>query len=141
MVEHYLKNVDDSYDSLNPEDKLSEFVKLFKDAKARYDSDLEMERDLDVQTQDILHMIELTDTRKPHVYAESFKKIREIRQERRKCKAEIEMLTPLINYSNAHAMEIKNLERVLGDVRKAKELIARRGFSPRNEDIGQIFWE
>ena len=81
-------------------------------------------------TQDILHDIELRE-HTYHEYAALSKDLRITRQNRRKAKDTIAASAPVIDWINKHRQTIKELEQLLGEVRKAERYAEGRIYTPR----------
>lgn len=73
---------------------------------------------LDAETQDLLHLAELTQLSASKGY-DLYKEIQKVRQERRKVKDQLEMLEPIkeINSYVGKPAE-KNINKMIGEVRK-----------------------
>lgn len=75
--------------------------------------------DYDRALSDLEHELELGN-RRYHEKAKIANRITEIRQERRQAKYTIEQVTPIAEWADKNQKVIKELERLLGEVRKAE---------------------
>ena len=95
------------------------------------------EQEMNKQTQDILHSIELEN----HTYnelARMAKKLREIRQRRREAKDKRLSADLVSDWYGDNIQFIKSLERLLGDVRKAEKKIENRIYVNRTSVMEEI---
>ena len=79
-----------------------------------------MENDMDRQTQDILHNIELNENSQYDYICQGFT-LRDIRRKRRKAKNTKESTALICNWMKENRKVINDLERLLGDVRKQEK--------------------
>lgn len=91
----------------------------------------------DKETQDLLHLIELTTFNASKGYQLS-KELQKVRNKRRLLKDENELLEPLMNVINKYKNVENELNRCLGDVRKIKKRHEVRTYKMRvrDESIG-----
>ena len=75
--------------------------------------------DYDRALSDLEHELELGN-RRYHEKAKIAGRIEEIRKERRQAKYTVEQVTPIAEWADKNQKIIKELERLLGDVRKAE---------------------
>ena len=88
------------------------------------------ENDMDRQTQDILHNIELNENSQYDYICQGFT-LRDIRQKRRKAKDMKEATAPICNWMKENRKVINDLERLLGDVRKQEKQAQNRSYTNR----------
>lgn len=122
------------FDSLMPEEKLKDFLGFARDVITRYEADVRRQSDLEQETQDLLHYVELSDDMNACVGNKMYQKIREIRRERRACKNEIDLLKPLYDYL-ADKTVINQLAAIQGKCRTSKEAINQRAYTLRTDVI------
>ena len=127
-VLHY--NID--YDSTKPEETIRNFVGDIREMIARYDGDKARLIEIEAELQDLLHYIEIANFKRVTDGYKLYRKIAELRRERRACKNEIDLLWPIYEYF--HATEVLNrLTTVQGNVSKAKEAIDQRVYGVRTD--------
>lgn len=122
------------YDSLKPEETLKEFLKFARSVISRYEDDQKLQADLEQETQDLLHYMELSDNMNACMGNEMYKKMREIRRQRRDCKHEIELLKPLYDYLSDQTV-IQQLSKIQGQCRTSKDAIALRSYTLRTDVV------
>lgn len=127
-VLHY--NVD--YDSMKPEETIRNFVGDIRGMITRYDGDKARLIEIEAELQDLMHYVEISSYKRVADGYKLYRKIAELRRERRACKNEIDLLWPIYEYF--HATEVLNrLTTVQGNVSKAKEAIDQRVYGVRTD--------
>lgn len=117
---------------------LEEFLTFVRSTEELYRIATEDELRADQETQDILHSMELED----HTFNEIGKlgkKLIEVRQRRRVAKDTEMMEGPVVTWAEKNRATLKELERLLGEVRKQEKKNEVRIYSPRTtvlEDSG-----
>ena len=120
-------------------EKLSDFLKFVRDCKTELKLYSEYVDTEDKKTQDILHKIELN-TLKRDEKTKIVTKLAEVRRTRREFKDRIEAIDDICKYFEdpAHLSMIRDLEQILGKVRKIEERQGNKIYVPRvlteNED-------
>ena len=120
-----------------PAQRLSEFLQFARDVKARYENDQLLMDQYNDETNDMLHYIELLDLNAASGYR-AYKRLSEIRRERRICKEEMEILQPLYDFFNQSNATIDEMQRILGICRKTSELIENRVYTARTKVIDDV---
>lgn len=120
------------YDSLKPEETLKSFLSFARSVIARYEENQRLQTDLEQETQDLLHYMELSNDMNACMGNEMYKKMREIRRQRRDCKHEIELLKPLYDYLSDQTI-IHQLSKIQGQCRTSKDAIALRSYTLRTD--------
>ena len=113
-------------------EQLSDFLKFIRDCntdKKLYTEYVETE---DKKTQDILHKIELN-TLKRDEKTKIVTKLQDIRRTRREFKDRIEVIDDICKYFEdpAHISMIRDLEQILGKIRKIEERQGNKIYVPR----------
>ena len=121
------------FDSMNPEQTLSEFLKYIRQIKDQKSFLFNRLNELNNASSDLLHYAELHEDLGVVQSYDVYKKLREIRRDRRICKNEIELLTPVWQWVEESDGAIHKLERVLGEVRKNKTDISQRSYIMRTD--------
>lgn len=111
-------------------EQLTNILKDLKQVKNDYQYSYDKVGEMDLLTQDYLHMLEIV----PFSEDEMFKiatQLKNTRLERRKHKDNVELLKPLVDCLEKHNRTIKDLEQVLGQMRKIEETQENRIYTPR----------
>lgn len=116
---------------------IESFLNFLREAQREYNIAAEDEKSANGATQDILHSIELGE-HKYHEYARLSKALREVRQERRRAKDIEQQIQPVQEWAAENAKAIKNLEQVLGAVRKAERSMQERHYISRTDIVQKI---
>ena len=120
----------EEFDSLLPEENLKSFLSFARNVISRYEDNQKLQSDLEAETQDLLHYVELSENMNACMGNAMYKKMREIRRKRRACKNEIDLLKPLYDYLCDKRM-INDLSQIQGKCRSAKEVISQRKYTLR----------
>ncbi len=98
--------------------------------------------DYDRALSDLEHELELGN-RRYHEKAKIANRITEIRKERRQAKYTVEQVTPIADWADKNQKIIKELERLLGDVRKAEARTdpEKLFYNYRTDVVQQLFDE
>ena len=88
------------------------------------------EQEANDATQDILHWFELYNFRGIEAVKVAHK-LREIRHQRREAKDVAWLTSPVVDWIQRHRAEIKELERLLGEVRKRERRTENRIYTPK----------
>ena len=125
------------YDSTHPEETIRKFVSSIKEMVSRYENDKIRIFELEAQEEDLKHSMEILPNQKVSDGYKLYKKMREIRKERRACKNEIDLLQPVYEYF--HATEVLNkLSHVQGQCAIAREAIDGRVYSVRTDILDEL---
>lgn len=110
---------------------IEDFLKFLREAEEKFNMAQDEETELNNQTQDILHFLEL-EKHPYHEYAKLAKKLKTVREERRKVKDYIQETGPIMTWLENNRQTIKNLEQLLGTVRKAEKSTVNRIYIPKS---------
>lgn len=124
-----------NFDSLDPVGQLQTFMAFAKDVITRYEENQRLWEETDKQTQDILHFIELSPNMNAVQGYHAYKKLADVRRNRRLYKSEIDLLQPLYEYLTNNMSVINQLTMIQGKCRTNKETIQMRSYSMRTEVI------
>lgn len=124
----------EEFDSLHPEEKLREFLGFARDVISRYEENVRLQTELETETQDLLHYVELSDNMDACKGNKMYKKVREVRRKRRACKNEIDLLKPLYEYLSDKTI-INQLSQIQGKCKTSKEVISQRQYTLRTDVI------
>ena len=123
--------------TLKPSTPLSDFLSFLRDVAEKYRIAEAEQQETEAETQDILHDLELNQ----HDYYETAqlaKDLREIRKKRRVAKNTIETLTPIVQYVDANRDHVRDIEKLLGEVRRVEGRVSNRAYMPRVRDFQKI---
>ncbi len=108
------------------------FLDFLRDSVTQLNIANAVDAEMNDRTQDILHQLELQD-HTYHEYAALSKELKQVRQERRCAKDDINALSPIVEWIEANRTFVKGLEQLLGNVRKAERSTENRIYTPRRE--------
>lgn len=128
------RNIEE-YDQTNALETICEFSHFLRDVVSRYEANERIRVECEQKSNDLLHLIELHDDMNASDGYKAYKKLAEVRRERRVCKNENELLAPLYAFIQQNPKAINELAAVLGRCRAAKEAIDRRVYSARTDII------
>ena len=125
---HY--NVD--YDSTKPEETIRNFVSDIRGMVSKFEWNRNRISEIETELVDLEHYIEIASYKTvPNGY-KLYRKLAELRRERRACKNENDLLQPIYEYF--HATEVLNrLSTVQGECAKAKNAIDGRCYLVRTD--------
>lgn len=108
------------------------FLAFLREASVQVQQAAEKEREADIQTQDILHRLELYED-DYHETARLAKLLKQVRQNRRRAKEAYERAKPVADWGQDNKAAVKSLERLLGLVRKAENIQQNRQWMPKTD--------
>ena len=118
------------------EDKPSEHIKNFLDyirlCNEEYSLNDSVVQEMDRQTQNILHKIELEKI-SYHEHARLNKELAEVRKHRRKAKDKVIVFKPIAEYAESNKNFLNSLSQLLGVVRKEEKRLENRTYFPKSE--------
>lgn len=117
--------------------KLDEFLSFLRECNQEHEAASAAEAELNDQTQDLLHCLELNDN-KYHELARISKALAAVRQGRREAKDKETILEPITEWIQQNGRVIKELERLLGAVRKAERGTEGRIYAPRTDIVDKV---
>lgn len=106
------------------------FLNYLRDTEQQLKMAEQTEQEANDATQDILHWFELYDFRGIEA-VKTAHKLREIRHQRREAKDTEWLTSPVVDWIQRHRSEIKELERLLGEVRKRERRTGNRIYTPK----------
>lgn len=118
-------------------ENVADFLGFLRQAQEDYNIAKSMDSDMEKETQDILHRIELGENTY-HEYAKLSRGLKEVRQKRREAKDKWTQLEPIVNWAAEHEETIKSIEKLLGEVRKIERFEENRYYIPKTEIVSQI---
>lgn len=124
------------YDTTNPEDTIRCFVDNVRGMIARYDGNKARIVEIEAELTDLEHYMEIGKFKKVTDGYRMYRKLAELRRERRACKNENDLLWPI--YEHFHATEVLNrLSTVQGEVAKVKSAIDARYYQIRTDALDE----
>lgn len=120
------------YDTLHPEETIRAFCAAVKNMLSRYQYDKEQASHLEQEMQDLLHYIELSPDKNANNGFKLYKRLAEVRRERRVCKNEMELLQPIYDTFNG-SQKLDMLAQIQGACRTAKQSIDGRVYNVRTD--------
>lgn len=113
------------------------FLDFLREARTAYNIARSEESDANDATQDLLHSLELEEHRY-HEYARLSSALRDVRRQRRAAKDAVQRLQPLVEWMDKNNKAIKEMERLLGEIRRAEASIENRHYNPKTDIVQQI---
>lgn len=144
MGQYLLPQTHEAPDSLHPEEAFRQFATFIRNAPARLSALQESAQHYQDAMQDLLHYIELAGNQNAARGYALYKKLVEIRRERRACKEEIELLTPAVEFINSLGdlnQFVGRLGTAQGKCHRAKELITERAYRIRTTELDEFMEE
>lgn len=93
---------------------------------------VQSESDADAATQDILHHIELEENTQQDYILEGLQ-LSHIRRERRQAKDTQRLTKPIREWMAANKRVIRDLEKLLGELRRQERYIENRSYTPKTD--------
>lgn len=122
---------------LNPVAFIRSFNKSCGEVINRYNFNEECIQRRENDTQDILHEIELSGYKNAREGYKLYKKLKLVREDRRRAKAENEVLKPLIDWLTVNKQLRDQLGKVQGQCSTKQQLIAKRIYTPRGDIVSK----
>lgn len=110
--------------------QIDTFLAFLRDCEQQFHMAEAEEQEANAVTNDIHHSMELEDHSKIELL-QLAEELTEVRRQRRRAKDTISELTPVLEYLENNRADVKRLERLLGDVRKAERKTENRIYTPR----------
>ena len=123
------------YDQTSAVEMLTSFNRFLIDVVARYEGNEQSITECDRKSSDLLHYIELHDDMNASEGYKTYRKLADVRRERRISKNENELLLALYNFIKQNPRLVSELSSVLGKTRAAKESIEKKIYSARTDII------
>lgn len=116
---------------------LEAFLAFLRNAKVEYQATIEEETLTDLETQDILHRLEL--------YSDSYREkaklansLKLVRQRRRVAKDTYEVTKSIVRWAEDNKQVIRSLEWLLGEVRKVEDRQEKRIYIPKTDILDEV---
>lgn len=127
---------DVEYDTLRPEEEIKDFVRDIKGMVARFNDNKLRIFQIEEELNDLEHYMEIGKFKNVPEGYKLYRKLAELRRERRACKNENELLKPV--YEHFYATEVLNkLTAVQGECSKVKSTIDARTYTVRTDILDE----
>ena len=125
------------YDSLKPEETIRNFCASIRNMLSRYQYCKEQFSLLENEMQDLLHFIEMAADKNANLGFKLYKRLAEIRRERRVCQNELDLLQPIYDaFGGGEKLNV--LAQVQGACRTTKQAIDGRAYTIRTDILDQF---
>lgn len=128
---------EEEYDSLHPEETLKNFCSKVREMVSRYDADREELSRLENEMQDLLHYMEMSKNKNANEGFKLYKKLREVRKQRRIRKNEIELLRPVYEMFTETKI-LDQMGNLQGQCKSIKQSIDNRGYFVRTDTLSEF---
>ncbi len=112
--------------------QIENFLRFLTNCDEKYNIAVSKENDADAATQDILHHIELEENSQLDYIYEGLQ-LHCIRKERRRAKDTQQLTNPIKEWAASNKRIIKELEQLLGEVRRQERYIENRSYTPKTD--------
>ena len=112
--------------------QIENFLRFLMNCDEEYNIAVSRENDADAATQDILHHIELEENSQLDYIYEGLQ-LHRIRKERRRAKDTQQLTKPIKEWAEVNKRIIKELEQLLGEVRRQERYIENRSYTPKTD--------
>ena len=113
---------------------ISNFLEFIRNTQSQYRMAEAEAREADDTTQDILHSLELGE-HTYHEYAQLSKQLKRVREQRRRGKDTAVVTAQVVEWAEKNATVIKDLEKLLGEIRKSEKNFANRLYTPKTNNV------
>ena len=125
------------YDSLKPEETIRNFCASIRNMLSRYQYCKEQFSLLENEMQDLLHFIEMAADKNANLGFKLYKRLAEIRRERRVCQNELDLLQPIYDaFGGGEKLNV--LAQIQGACRTTKQAIDGRAYTVRTDVLDQF---
>ena len=114
----------------------STIITIYQNVIQNYERDIDDIKRIEGELNDIMHEIELTNSKDMYHGYLLYKQIRELRIERRRCKEEVELLKDTYDYfKSQQGQAFKNkIQQLQGGAAKLREVQEHRTYTPRQRN-------
>ena len=116
---------------------LEAFLAFLRNAKVEHQAAIEEETLTELETQDILHRLEL--------YSDSYREraklansLKQVRQRRRVAKDTYEVTKSIVRWAEDNKQVVRSLEWLLGEVRKVEDRQEKRIYIPKTDILDEV---
>lgn len=115
-------------------ENIENFLNFLRESQQEYNIAVSEEKEKNDETQDLLHTIELQN-HIPYNELLIFRATKQVRENRRKAKDCVQQLQPVVDWLKDNQKVIKELEKLLGNVRKEEQYIENRYYTPKTDIV------
>lgn len=112
--------------------QIENFLRFLTNCDEEYNIAVQSESDADAATQDILHHIELEENSQLDYIYEGLQ-LHRVRMERRHAKDTQRLTKPIREWMAANKRVIRDLEKLLGELRRQERYIENRSYTPKTD--------
>lgn len=112
--------------------QIENFIRFLTNCDEEYNIAVQSESNADAATQDILHHIELEENSQLDYIYEGLQ-LHRVRRERRQAKDTQRLTKPIREWMAANKRVIRDLEKLLGEVRRQERYIENRSYTPKTD--------
>lgn len=123
--------------AIDPVDMIRTFNKSCQEVMARYSGNEECVHYRDQDTQDLLHEIELSGPKNAREGYKLYRKLKLVREDRRRAKSENEVLAPLVAWIQNNKQVSDQLSRIQGQCSTKQQVISKRQYAPRGDILNK----
>lgn len=111
-------------------------VTIYQSVIKDYEKDLERIKEIEDELQDIFHEIEMSPSKNMYAGYLFYKRIRELRIERRRCKEQTEVMKETYEFfKSQQGQSFKNkIQQLQGNAAKLRDVQEKRTYKPRQRD-------
>ena len=124
------------YDTTNPDKTLGDFISRVKNMIKRYEHNDSRIREIETELVDLEHFIEIASYQTVPKGYKLYRKIAELRRERRACKNENDLLRPVYDHFHATTVLTK-LSNVYSEVSRTKTAVNSRCYTVRTDVLDE----
>lgn len=117
-------------------EQIQSFLRFLNNCESDYIAAIAKETEENNKTQDLLHNLELQ-SNGYHDLARISKALITVRRERREAKDTVSQLQPIIEWTEKNTKVLKELEKLLGEVRKIERHTHNRMYIPKTDIVKQ----
>lgn len=129
-----VQNIQTVKDDCLTSQSLDKFLSFIRNIESLYRMAVAEEQETDDTTQDIMHCLEFEE-HTYHEFAQLSKELAEIRKQRRMAKDTIAVLKPVLDWADKNTAVIRELEGLLGVVRKNEQKLNNRLYTPKTNNV------
>lgn len=111
-------------------------VTIYQNVIKDYERDLERIKEIEDELQDIFHEVELSPSKNMYAGYLFYKRIRELRIERRRCKEQTEIMKETYEFfKSQQGQSFKTkIQQLQGNAKKLRDVQEKRTYKPRQRD-------
>ena len=128
------------FDTMHPEETIKGFCESIRNMLSRYQYNKDQFNYLENEMQDLLHFIEMGADKNANSGYKLYKRLAEVRRERRVCKNELDLLQPIYDaFGGGEKLNV--LAQIQGTCRVTKQTITNRAYTVRTDALSPFVKE